>query len=342
MRFVRKTGNIISSGKIKCGNESIPPEYFLDPQAAVVFSCTLCKYIPTKPRVVKGCQHIYCEECITEYKKEGHTCCHVDEHGVKCLNKLDMPIFMLSGVGQRVWSNFKYKCSHCDKEETITTFTTHKCNPDRKGRKSLSKLKRRGGHNRFSNLLTDVKRTAKAKQESPAAVALKGAELLLSEEGRPELMKEVRQILVKLEDPNYEKKKSVTKLTPKQQASMRIYCKMSVDMQMRLRQFLIKQDRQNNEKGINSKLNILWSYKLLNKEDKQNCSSNVLYSMVDNETKKGYMKPATIEQPADITEDYEEFAPGHPKPNMIGSYIKATDATAKELKELGPPHIILE
>ena len=64
MRYIKKMGNRITHERITCGNESIKPELFLDSAVAAIFTCSLCKWVLSKHRVLRGCQHIYCKEYI--------------------------------------------------------------------------------------------------------------------------------------------------------------------------------------------------------------------------------------------------------------------------------------
>ena len=53
MRYVRKCGNVITHEKLECGNEAIKTKHFVDHNTAKQLSCTICKWFPETPVLLK-------------------------------------------------------------------------------------------------------------------------------------------------------------------------------------------------------------------------------------------------------------------------------------------------
>ena len=218
--FTKKTDNVITEVKVPCGNESIRPSQFLDEKVEAQYRCVLCKGVPSKPRQLDLCKHIYCRECLKNWRNEATTCCATDEtSGEKCRRNLDRAsVYYLSGFCKKVWLELQYSCTDCGKTDKISDLHNHKCKTGRKGQKPLSDLPKRSAKLRLNELIEETKKVAEETKEKPQVVAIKVAELLLLDAGNHDEKKEVTKVLKKVENSDYEAKKPVTKLTPEQQS----------------------------------------------------------------------------------------------------------------------------
>ena len=114
-QFLKKTGNIINRTKVNCGNKSISTNLFLDSNVANHLKCVICKKVLTKPRKLSLCQHIYCEECITNWKQEATSCCATDDECNKCQRNIHKAsIIGFSGESKKIWQDLQYECDKCE------------------------------------------------------------------------------------------------------------------------------------------------------------------------------------------------------------------------------------
>ena len=336
MRYVKKRGNIISHEKLECGNEAIKPKYFVDHDAAKQLSCTICKWFPKSPVLLEKCGHIYCKECLTNIRRsiELKTCYGRQDDSSSCHQKLETEEVKLSGALLHVWRSMTFSCKQCGKKDKIFSETPHSCKAQRRSKVRLPTMKDAQFEKRYSQTLARLRTTSKRTKESPASICVKAATFFLKEEKKSELKEEASELLRKIEDPNYNPQEKVKKLTPEQQNAMRIYTKQSIEMQQKQRKYLQKVDEDNRAKGFHTTLNILSSYTPCHKVDMDNCASNIQYTIKNEETQEEETHEAKISKPFNITEDFDLFGPGHPRPNMVGSAIRSTDATAHELDEI--------
>lgn len=77
------------------------------------FYCAICLSIPTDPRIIGRCSHIFCEGCIQNclaYKRVCPTC----QHGCRTNNQ----VYVLKNknpLAHRIWSNIVVKCNNVDR-----------------------------------------------------------------------------------------------------------------------------------------------------------------------------------------------------------------------------------
>ena len=88
--------------------------------------CAICLSIPLDPRILSGCSHVFCKDCIhnsLSHHRSCPTCRSNCNWGQVSLLKED------SGIAHRIWSNIPVKCEHhgnsCEWTGAISDYKSH-------------------------------------------------------------------------------------------------------------------------------------------------------------------------------------------------------------------------
>lgn len=81
-------------------------EKFIDGQNLDLFKCKLCKKVLENPKVIKQCNHIYCNRCIQKWLKN-YQCCPEDKEPISQQDLIEPFLHY-----KTVYESLKVKCDY--------------------------------------------------------------------------------------------------------------------------------------------------------------------------------------------------------------------------------------
>ncbi len=88
--------------------------------------CVICLSIPLDPRILRGCSHVFCKDCIHDSLLHNHIC-----PTCRCNCNPDQVLLLKDGsdIAHRIWCNIPVKCEHhgngCTWTGAISDYKSH-------------------------------------------------------------------------------------------------------------------------------------------------------------------------------------------------------------------------
>ncbi|CAB9506707.1 TNF receptor-associated factor [Seminavis robusta] len=90
--------------------------------------CAICMSVPLKPKKLRQCGHVFCDECIQESLAHQRQCPVLDRRS--CNPATDVKALREGSLGYRIWSTIEIKCDHheagCSWRGSISDYFAHR------------------------------------------------------------------------------------------------------------------------------------------------------------------------------------------------------------------------
>ena len=303
-----------------------------EPHIGEVFLCTLCSCVPKQLFWTKTCQHMFCRDCIINYRRATKSAkCPFE--GCGCVNTED-DIVPVTGSLKLIHQSLTMRCGvgSCKFTCTVSVLDDHMriCNNrgSYAGKVSLRDMRR----DRMIDRVSDIKENViKMCEESKLGVIdtlfclLK--ENLVNDENS--LSKNV-DVLYKHYNDGIHETADFLPLLPSslRSAALKSYANLTVQQYKKIEEF-------ENKEGV-ANPNNLASYKRMLKSEKDVDIGNVDYNLVNKENPSVIkVHTAKTEDPSiPISEDVGCLPPGHINIPVDGARVSISDSIAHRLKSI--------